>query len=103
MFFQRRINPGTNQGIGRGILEWVFWRSATTAQGFAKWYLQFLSLGERSERRLIQHHQNSGALSSAAPKELADTTAALLIPIDEEARKSMPPRISSRLKTGLGC
>jgi hypothetical protein len=50
----------------------------------AKSYLQFLRGSEYSERTLRGIIKNSGALSQTAPKELAEITAELLIPKDEE-------------------
>jgi hypothetical protein len=49
----------------------------------AKSYLQFLRGNEHSEVTLRAVIKNSGALSHAAPKELAEISAELLIPKDE--------------------
>jgi ribosomal protein S18 acetylase RimI-like enzyme len=50
----------------------------------AKSYLEFLKASEYGERMLRGIIKNSGALPKAAPKELAETTAALLIPTAKE-------------------
>jgi hypothetical protein len=50
----------------------------------AKSYLEFLRTSEYSEATLRGIIKNSGALSQAAPKELAEITAKLLIPSAEE-------------------
>ncbi len=50
----------------------------------AKSYLQFLGHREHGERTLLRIIKNSGALSKAAPRELAEITAELLIRNDEE-------------------
>jgi hypothetical protein len=50
----------------------------------AKSYLEFLKGSEYGEDTLRGIIKNSGALSQAAPKELAEITADLLIPKDEE-------------------
>jgi hypothetical protein len=50
----------------------------------AKLYLQFLRGKEYSEQTLRGIIKNSGALSQAAPKELAEITAELVIPKDEK-------------------
>jgi hypothetical protein len=76
----------TREQIGAlaGDLRMGFLAFCNRSPELAKSYLQFLRASEYSEHTLRGIIKNSGALSQAAPKELAEITAELLIPKDEE-------------------
>ena len=76
----------TREQIGAlaGDLRMGFLAFCNRRPDLAKSYLQFLKGNEYSEHTLRGIMKNSGALSQAAPKELAEITAELLIPKDEE-------------------
>lgn len=80
----------TREQIGAlvGDLRMGFLAFCTRSPELAKSYLQFLRASEYSEHTLRGIIKNSGALSQAAPKELAEITAELLIPKDEEDEES---------------
>lgn len=76
----------TREQIGAlaGDLRIGFLAFCNRSPELAKSYLQFLRASEYSEHTLRGIIKNSGALSQAAPKELAEITAEFLIPKDEE-------------------
>ena len=76
----------TREQIGAlaGDLRMGFLAFCNRCPELAKSYLQFLRASEYSEHALRGIIKNSGALSQAAPKELAEITAELLIPKAED-------------------
>jgi hypothetical protein len=93
MLAQGRRSPfngelsGQQIGVLASELRMGFLTFCNRRPQLAKSYLQFVKASHHSERALTGIIKNSGALSQAAPKELAEVTAELLIPKAEEEEK----------------